>query len=114
VATCGRLRPEQVVSFEALKSKTVADLPGELRAKKIDYVIYTWIHFAAEDDAKHPRQLRRFRPDLLERFEKGDPVPGFAHVTTLDVPERARRKDTQVYRVVGAGRTAPKESPRNE
>jgi hypothetical protein len=103
VAICGKLKPERVLAFSQLESRTMEDLPAELRRKGVAYVVFTRYKLPAKGDPRHARLVRRYRPEFLDHFEKGEPVPGFEHVLTIEIPKRARRKNAQIYRVLPAG-----------
>jgi hypothetical protein len=96
---CAGFRRKRLLRFMLLKSRNIAELPAELRGKHCSYVVYQHYRLPPEDDPRLEAVRRRNRPELLDHFEKGEPVPGFEHVKTLPVPPEARSADVQIYRL---------------
>ncbi len=92
---------KRLVSPRKLRSQSFEELHAELASRGIVYVV--WQYYKLPDDARRAQnQWKRYRPDLFDRFARGDPVPGFQLVTTLDLPDKAKRADVQIYRLVSA------------
>jgi hypothetical protein len=105
VATCAELKSGRILPWSVLEAGTLVEARAELVSKGIAYVVYTDVNIATRGDAKYPRQARKYRPDLLQHFERGGDVPGFEHVAALSIPRQARRRAAQIYRILPLART---------
>jgi len=89
---------KMLVGFQKLTSTSIDQLPAELADRGVVYVVYQYYKLPV-DSRRAQLQLARYRPDLLDYFERGESVPGFEHVATLPIPKKAHRADVQIYRL---------------
>ncbi len=99
-AQCAGIEGSRAVAFSKLEARAIEELRPELNTRKIRYVIYQRYKLPDRGSSKYAKLVDRYRPQILDRFEKGEPVPGFEHVTTLEIPKKAKRKNVQIYRVL--------------
>jgi hypothetical protein len=81
-----------------IEARRTDQLCAEMRRKGITYLLYQHYRMPDRTDPRYPLFVQRNRPELLDHFREGLPVPGFSHVATLQVPEQARSSDVQIYR----------------
>jgi len=91
------LSKHRFLSFSKVEAQTEEELAAFMRKEGYTYVV--WTHRADVHDRASAYYYETLNVELAERFRSGSPVPGFAHVATLRMPEHVDSSDVQIYRL---------------
>ena len=96
-AYLGDIEPSRIVPFYDLEATDAASLAAEMRARGLSYLVATWRKPVAQTiDHVYERKFKWF---LVDPFAEGEPVPGFAHVAALPLPDHLGLPPVQIYRL---------------